>query len=86
MKIFGMVAMAAVVAAEVYSNGVRYFGSGAAGVSPLLKLALLLPFVWLLLESRKVSTGAGSHRSRRLNMDPSGLPARTKMPASGIRR
>ena len=38
---------------EIYSNGVRYLGSGGGGVSPLLKLALLLPFVWLLLESSK---------------------------------
>jgi len=41
------------VSAEIYSSGVRYFGSGAGGVSQLLKLVLLLPFVWLLLESSK---------------------------------
>ena len=45
--------MVLAVGAEIYSYAVRYFGSGAGGVSPLLKLVLLLPFVWLLLESSK---------------------------------
>ena len=53
VKLFGIAVMALAVGAEVYSYGVRYFGSGAGGVSPLLKLVLLLPFVWLLLESSK---------------------------------
>ena len=52
-KLFGIGVMALAVGAEIYSYGVRYFGSGAGGVSPLLKLTLLLPFVWLLLESSK---------------------------------
>jgi hypothetical protein len=51
VKWFGIGVMALAVSAEIYSYGVRYFGSGA--VSPLLKLVLLLPFVWLLLESSK---------------------------------
>ena len=51
VKLFGISVMAVAVSAEIYSYGVRYFGSGA--VSPLLKLVLLLPFVWLLLESSK---------------------------------
>jgi hypothetical protein len=53
VKLFGIGVMALTVSAEIYSNGVRYFGSGTGGVSPLLKLVLLLPFVWLLLESSK---------------------------------
>ena len=53
VKVFGIVVMALAASAEIYSFGVRYFGSGPAGVSPLLKLVLLLPFVWLLLESSK---------------------------------
>ena len=53
VKLFGIGAMAVAVSAEIYSNGVRYLGSGAGGVSPLLKLTLLLPFVWLLLGSSK---------------------------------
>jgi hypothetical protein len=53
VKLFGIAVMALAVGAEIYSYGVRYFGAGAGGVSPLLKLVLLLPFVWLLLESSK---------------------------------
>jgi hypothetical protein len=53
VKLFGICVMALAVGAEIYSYGVRYFGSGAGGVSPLLKLVLLLPFLWLLLESSK---------------------------------
>jgi len=53
VKLFGICVMALAVGAEIYSNVVRYFGSGAGGISPLLKLVLLLPFVWLLLESSK---------------------------------
>ena len=53
VKLFGICVMALAVSAEIFSYAVRYFGSGAGGVSPLLKLVLLLPFVWLLLESSK---------------------------------
>ena len=53
VKLLGIGVMAVAVGTEIYSNVVRYFGSGAGGVSPLLKLVLLLPFVWLLLESSK---------------------------------
>jgi hypothetical protein len=53
VKLFGIVVMALAVSAEIYSYVVRYFGSGVGGVSPLLKLLLLLPFVWLLIESSK---------------------------------
>jgi hypothetical protein len=51
VKLFGIIVMALAVSAEIYSYVVRYFGSGT--VSPLLKLVLLLPFMWLLLESSK---------------------------------
>jgi hypothetical protein len=53
VKLFGIGVMVLAVGAEIYSYGVRYFGSVAGGVSPLLKLVLLLPFVWLLLECSK---------------------------------
>ena len=53
VKLFGIVVMVLAVSAEIYSYAVRYFGSGAGGVSPLLKLVLLLPFLWLLIESSK---------------------------------
>jgi uncharacterized membrane protein len=52
-KRFGLGVMALAVGAEVYSNSVRYLGPAAAEPSPLFKLVLLLPFVWLLLESSK---------------------------------
>jgi hypothetical protein len=35
VKLFGIGVMALAVSAEIYSYGVRYFGSGAGGVSPL---------------------------------------------------
>ena len=64
VKLFGIVVMALAVGAEIYSYGVRYFGSGAGGVSPLLKLVLLLPFVWLLLESsKKIPLPEGSRKA-----------------------
>ena len=52
-KLFGLGVMALAVGAEIYSYGVRYLGPAGAEGSPLLKLVLLLPFVWLLLESSK---------------------------------
>lgn len=55
MRLFGIGVMALAVGAEIYSYVVRYSGSGAAGVSPLLKLVLLLPFVWLLLKAARRS-------------------------------
>jgi hypothetical protein len=61
MRLFGIGVMALAVGAEIYSYVVRYSGSGAAGVSPLLKLVLLLPFVWLLFESsKKIPLPAGA--------------------------
>ena len=53
VKLFGIGVMALAVTAEIYSFAVRHFGSGSGGVSPLLKLVLLLPFLWLLIESSK---------------------------------
>jgi hypothetical protein len=53
VKLFGIGVMALAVSAEIYSYGMHNFGSGSGGVSPLLKLVLLLPFLWLLLESSK---------------------------------
>ena len=64
MKLFGIGVMALAVSAEIYSYAVRYFGSGPSGVPPLLKLVLLLPFVWLLLESsKKVPLSEGARKA-----------------------
>jgi hypothetical protein len=49
-RLFGGVAVALVVGFELYRYGLSYLGAEPAGI---LKLALLLPFVWLLLESKK---------------------------------
>jgi hypothetical protein len=53
VKLFGIGVMALALSAEIYSYVVRHLGSGAGGVSPLLKLVLLLPFCVTLLESSK---------------------------------
>ena len=64
VKLFGICVMALAVGAQIYTYGVRYFGSGAGGVSPLLKLVVLLPFVWLLLESsRKIPLPEGAKKT-----------------------
>jgi hypothetical protein len=64
VNLFGIGVMALAVGAEIYSCGVRYIGSGAGGVSPLLKLVLLLPFVWLLLESsKKIPLAEGARKA-----------------------
>jgi len=73
VKLFGIGVMALAVGAEIYSYGVRYFGSGAGGVSPLLKLVLLLPFVWLLLESSKKIRLPEGARKPELSGPPAGL-------------
>jgi hypothetical protein len=62
VRVLGIGMMALAICAEIYSYGVRYLGSGAGAVSPLLKLVLLLPFVWLLLESSKKTSSAAEAR------------------------
>jgi hypothetical protein len=69
-EVVGIGVMALAVGAEIYSNVVRYLGSGAGGVSPLLKLVLLLPFVWLLLESSKKIPLAEAARKGLSGRDP----------------
>jgi hypothetical protein len=49
-RIFGVAAVSLVVCFELYKYGLAYLGAEPAGI---LKLTLLLPFVWLLLESKK---------------------------------
>jgi hypothetical protein len=52
-KVLGLVALSSAVGVEVYANVLAYHGTSLSTVAPALKLAVLLPFVWLLLESRK---------------------------------
>jgi hypothetical protein len=49
-RLFGCAAMALAVGSELYRLGMIYLGVEPAGI---LKLTMLLPFVWLLLESKK---------------------------------
>jgi hypothetical protein len=49
-RLFGGVALALAVGTELYRYGLLYLG---AEPSEILKLTMLLPFVWLLLESKK---------------------------------
>jgi hypothetical protein len=49
-RLFGGAALALAVGSELYRYGVLYRG---AEPSEILKLTMLLPFVWLLLESKK---------------------------------
>jgi hypothetical protein len=49
-RLFGFAAMSIVVCSELYKHTLAYVGAEPAGI---LKLTLLLPFVWLLLESKK---------------------------------
>jgi len=54
-RILGIVAMAVVVCVEVYNYVLLYLGEAHA-----LEILYLLPFVWLLLESRKRQPKKGS--------------------------
>ena len=49
-RLFGVAAVSIFGCFELYRYGLAYLGAEPAGI---LKLTLLLPFVWLLLESKK---------------------------------
>lgn len=49
-RLFGGAALALAVGYELYRYGLMYLSAEPAGI---LKLTMLLPFVWLLLESKK---------------------------------
>lgn len=52
-KILGFVVMSIVVGLEVYSYSLSFFGGSLDAIAPSLKVLYLLPFVWLLVESKK---------------------------------
>jgi hypothetical protein len=54
-KTLGCIAIAIVVCVETYANGLSLIGTSRSAEAPGLKLLFLLPFSWLLLESRKTS-------------------------------
>jgi hypothetical protein len=49
-RLFGVAALSIFGCFELYRYGLAYLGAEPAGI---LKLTLLLPFIWLLLESKK---------------------------------
>jgi hypothetical protein len=52
-KIPGFAVMAPVVGVELLSYGPALFGASIYEAAPILRLAMLLPFVWLAFESAK---------------------------------
>jgi hypothetical protein len=54
-KILGFIAISIVVCVEAYANGLSFLGTSLGVEPPSLKLLFLLPFSWLLLESKKTS-------------------------------
>jgi hypothetical protein len=60
-RILGFVAMAVVVCADAYVNfGLLYLGTNPFLETPVVRLAYLVPFVWLIFESRKRRLEKGS--------------------------
>lgn len=52
-RILGFVVMTVVFCAEIYSYYLAYVGSSLGTEAGILKLLYLLPFVWLIFESKK---------------------------------
>jgi hypothetical protein len=52
-RVLGMLAMAIAVSIEVYANGLLFSGTSLTEQAPSLRVLSLLPFAWLLCESRK---------------------------------
>jgi hypothetical protein len=52
-RILGLVAMSIAVASEVYKYTLVYLGTAIEAQPQMLRLLMLLPFVWLLFESAK---------------------------------
>jgi hypothetical protein len=62
-KILGFVVMSIVVCVEAYSFGLSLAGRSLDVEAPGFKLLFLLPFGWLLLESRKPASQFGDRES-----------------------
>jgi hypothetical protein len=54
-RVFGIVALASFIGVEAYRIGLAYLGAPA---NELLKVAIFLPIVWLLLESKQAQPKA----------------------------
>ena len=53
-RILGIITVGGAVAVEAYNYWLNYIGTTLDAEFAILKITLLLPFVWLLLESRKL--------------------------------
>ena len=62
---FGYVAVGVAVAVEVYANWLASRGTSLNVQAPMLKLAIFLPIMWLLFESRKAPSQAPNAAPRR---------------------
>ena len=62
-KTLGLVVMAIALCVEAYSLGLSFVGRSLDVEAPGFKLLFLLPFVWLLLESRKPASQFGERES-----------------------
>ncbi len=60
-KMLGLVALSIVVCVEAYANGLSLLGTSLGVEAPGLKLLFLLPFTWLLLESKKTQSSSMQH-------------------------
>ena len=54
-KVLGLIAISIAVCVEAYANGLSLLGTSLGVEAPSLRLLFLLPFCWLLLESKKTS-------------------------------
>lgn len=52
-KVLGVITVSMAVCVEVYANGLSLLGASLESKAPGLKLLNLLPFVWLLFESKQ---------------------------------
>jgi hypothetical protein len=52
-RILGLITLGAAIAVEIYNYWLNYHGTTLDAEFAILKVALLFPFAWLLLESRK---------------------------------
>jgi hypothetical protein len=72
MRILGFGAMSIVVGFEVYRYTLAYLGTSLEAQPQMSRLLLLLPFVWLLFESRKKPEDVAPQMRSSSDVAPSG--------------
>ena len=55
-RVLGLITVGGAFAVEFYNYWLNYHGTTINAEFPLLKVVLLTPFLWILLESRKPRT------------------------------